>query len=78
METKVFKVVSQVLGVPADRLSGESSRETVEYWDSLKHIELILAIEEEFNILFTDEEITKMLNIGDMIEIIKGKGTSGC
>lgn len=74
----MFKVVSQVLGVPVDGLSEESSRETVEYWDSLKHIELILAIEEEFNILFTDEQIAKILNIGDMIEIIKGKGVSSC
>lgn len=43
----------------------------VEGWDSLKHISLIEAIEEEFDIRFTMLEVNGMKNVGEMISIIE-------
>jgi len=42
----------------------------VDGWDSLEHINLILAVEEKFNMKFTMGEVTGMKNIGEMIDII--------
>ncbi len=43
----------------------------VEGWESLKHISLIEAVEEEFDIRFTMREVTGMKNVGEMLTIIE-------
>ena len=42
----------------------------VEDWDSLEHINLIVAIEDEFKMKFNMGEVTSMKNVGEMISII--------
>ena len=42
----------------------------IEDWDSLEHINLIVAIEQEFGIKFSMGEVTNMKNVGDMVNII--------
>jgi acyl carrier protein len=63
MQARVLNVVSQVLGVPVDAITDDSSPESIEAWDSLKHMNLVLALEEEFGIRFSDETIVAMLSI---------------
>jgi acyl carrier protein len=63
MQAKVLNVVSEVLGVPVDDLTDDSSPESIESWDSLKHMNLVLALEEEFGIRFSDEQIVAMLSV---------------
>ena len=74
MSDRVFKIVSQVMDVPAEQIQMDSSPDTVESWDSLKHMNLILALEEEFNMTFSDEEIIEMLSVKIIIETLKKKG----
>ncbi len=61
-------IVSQVMNVPVEALSVDSSPDTVENWDSLKHMNLILALEEEFNVTFSDEDIVQLLSVEIIIE----------
>lgn len=63
MKDKVFKIFSQIMEVPVEELTEESSPDTVKNWDSLQHMNLILALEEEFGVQFTDEQIVNMLNV---------------
>ena len=42
----------------------------IEDWDSLNHINLVVAIESEFNIKFDLEELSNLKNVGAMIELI--------
>ena len=39
-------------------------------WDSLEHINLIVAVEQEFGIKFNMKEVTTMKNVGEMVDII--------
>ncbi|MBF0474264.1 MAG: acyl carrier protein [Deltaproteobacteria bacterium] len=71
MKDRVLKIVSQVLNVPIELLNEESSPDTVASWDSLKHMNLILALEEEFGIQFRDEQIVEILKVGLIIEAVK-------
>ncbi len=63
MQARVLNVVSQVLGIPVDAITDDSSPESIEAWDSLKHMNLVLALEEEFDIRFSDERIVAMLSV---------------
>jgi acyl carrier protein len=47
----------------------------IEQWDSLTHIDLIVAIEQEFGIKFTTGEVTKLRNVGDLITLIQAKAS---
>ena len=42
----------------------------IEDWDSLEHINLIVAVEQEFGIKFNMNEVTTMKNVGEMVDII--------
>lgn len=42
----------------------------IEDWDSLEHINLVVAIEKEFNIKFEMAEVGKMKNVGEMVDVI--------
>ena len=59
-----------------EQLNEDSSPDTVENWDSLKHMNLILALEEEFNITFSDEEIVEMLSVKIIVKTLKEKGVT--
>ncbi|MGN0366673.1 MAG: acyl carrier protein [Suilimivivens sp.] len=48
----------------------DTTAEDIEDWDSLEHINLIVAIEKKFNIKFTMGEVTGMKNVGEMVTII--------
>ena len=54
-------------------ITAESNADTVEDWDSLAHIILISAIEQEFEIKFALGELEAMKNVGDMVELMQTK-----
>jgi acyl carrier protein len=61
--TEVIKrVMSQILGVEASDIVADSSPETIERWDSLKHMQLIMALVDELGIQFPDEVIPELIN----------------
>lgn len=70
MLERVRKIVSQVMGIPVEQINEESSPDTIEGWDSLKHINLILSLEEEFKVQFKDEQIVEMLSVGLIVAVL--------
>jgi acyl carrier protein len=62
MEDRIKAVVSAVLNISIDDINNDSSPDTIESWDSLKHMNLIVALEEEFEIIFDEEDFEVMLN----------------
>lgn len=69
MNNKLQTIFSELLEVSIDQINENSSPQNIDSWDSLKHIYLVTSIEEEFNVRFSDEEITEMLNF-KLIELI--------
>ena len=72
-EEKFFSILSALLSQPQDQLSLESSRDTILQWDSLKHIHLVMALEEEFGIEFDDEEVAALSSAKAILDSINGK-----
>ena len=71
LETRIKQVMSQVLGIPAETIGENTSPDTVENWDSLRHMNLIMALEEAFDLSFTEEQMVEMLNYPLILETIK-------
>lgn len=66
-------IFKDVLDNPALVIRRESSALTVEGWDSLAHINLIAAIEQEFRIRFALGELQELKNVGEMIDLMERK-----
>ena len=73
MDDKVRKMMSSVFGIDISEINDDSSPDTIEVWDSLKHMNLVVVLEEEFNVEFSDEEIGDMLNVKLIVAILKEK-----
>jgi len=70
---QTIQIVADILSVPAEELSATSSPETVEAWDSLQHLNLVLALEEVFATDFTPEEMAEMKTIGLVATVVERK-----
>jgi acyl carrier protein len=73
IEVRIKNVMSAVFDIPVDQIKDNSSADTIESWDSLKHMNLVVALEEEFEIEFKDDEIIEMMNYPLIIEVLKNK-----
>ncbi len=62
IEEKVKKVIGNVFGIDPKLISEKTSPDTLEKWDSLGHMNLVFALEEEFCIQFSDVQIVEMMN----------------
>jgi acyl carrier protein len=67
----VRNVASDIFGIPADKITAESSPETIERWDSVQHLNLVLALEEKVNVQFEPEDIEQMKNIGAVATLVE-------
>lgn len=50
-----------------------TTADDIEDWDSLEHINLIVAVEKKFNIKFNMGEVNKFKNVGEMVDAIIAK-----
>lgn len=73
IETRVKKIVVEQLGVKEEEVSSESSFVDDLGADSLDTVELVMALEEEFETEIPDEEAEKMVTIKDAVDYIKNR-----
>ena len=70
---KVQEVFREELEVENLVLTDETTADDVEEWDSLSHVQLVVALEKAFGIKFTSREILSWDNVGDLVDCIAGK-----
>ena len=61
-EDRIRSVMAAVFDVPATEIKDDASPHDIKGWDSLKHMNLILALEDEFDIRFDEAEIPSLVN----------------
>jgi acyl carrier protein len=59
-ETALRTVMATVLGVPIDAIGPDASQDTLKSWDSLKHMNLVLALEQTFGVEIPDEDAAEI------------------
>ena len=75
-EDRLCQTVAGVLGVAPEALTDASSPETLPAWDSLNHLNLVMALESEFGVSLTPEDALEMRTIGLMREILRRNGAN--
>ena len=61
-EIKIKEIMSVVFGVDVALISDNASPDNIPEWESLSHMNLIVALEEAFDIEFTDDQMLEILN----------------
>ena len=74
-EQRVKKVMSNVFGIDESLITGDASQDTITNWNSLGHMNLVIALEEEFSITFRDEQVIEMLSYPLIICTLKERMT---
>ncbi len=69
----VRDIMVSVLGLTADQVDEYASSETIESWDSLKHMSLVVSLEEEFDIEFDEEEILTLTSLPEIMATLSKK-----
>lgn len=68
--TELEPIFRDVLDQPGLNLTAESNASNVDDWDSLSHVNLVVAIEKQYRIKFALGELQELKNVGDMADLI--------
>jgi acyl carrier protein len=73
-EGRLQRTLASVLGIDALGISDELSSESMASWDSLNHLNLVMALEQEFGIALSADEALAMRSVGRIRAVLAGHG----
>lgn len=73
LEQDLRSIMAEVFEIPVDQINESTTMESVDTWDSLRHMELVVAIERRFSVEFEAEEALEMTSIEGIKRILSGK-----
>ena len=73
LNKRIKLIMSQVFDLHEDIIKDDSSTTSLDEWDSMNHMNLIVALEEEFKCEFDEDDIENMVNFKIMKSIIEKK-----
>lgn len=75
--TEIFEEVTKIFRDVFDDdeliIKDETNSDDIEDWDSLEHINLVVAMEKRFNLKFNLKEVGTLANVGEMVDLIERK-----
>ncbi len=71
MKERILEIMRQLF--ENDNIDESCVKENCEAWDSLHHLNLVIELEEEFNVEFEPEEIASMRSFSKILEIVESK-----
>lgn len=70
---EVRTIAADTFGMDPRKLNASSSPEQVEAWDSVQHLNLVLALESRYGIQFEPEEMERMKDLGEIAALLGAK-----
>jgi acyl carrier protein len=67
---RVQGIVADLFSIPVAEITPETSSDTIKSWDSLQHLNLMLAVEQEFGVQFAPEEIEKLTSVQSIVGLL--------
>lgn len=71
MEEKVIEIISRILGVDVEDVEMDTSIGDLPGWDSLHHLQIIVELQNEFNVKYSQEDLVELEDISDLIALTK-------
>jgi acyl carrier protein len=71
---KVEALLADVLQIPAEQINDDLAMKDLDAWDSLKHMELIVALEQGFEVQLTFDEIVVMQSVREIKRVLTERG----
>ena len=71
MEDKIKEILAIILEIDESDVNNDTNPDTVSSWDSLRHMKLVFAIEDEYDVQFSDDQIIQLTDVGKIIKCIK-------
>jgi acyl carrier protein len=72
-ESKLKQILAEIFELDSSTIGDTTSIENVELWDSLQHFSMVLSVEQEFGVRFSDEEIGELLSYDRLRSALAGK-----
>jgi len=73
MDAKLQQVLADVFNVPIKRISENTTAKDLESWDSLKYLQLIVALEQAYNVQFETDEVQEIKGVSDVIALLQAR-----
>jgi acyl carrier protein len=70
---RVQRIIADILSMPVEQVTLETSSEIVESWDSVLHLNLVLALEQQFGLEFLPEEIERLVSVKHIVMLVSDK-----
>ena len=70
---QVRSVLADVLGVPIDSVGPEATADTMDTWDSVTHVSVVMALEAQFDVSFTPEEVPELVSVPAIVRLVETK-----
>lgn len=64
-------IISQIMDIPAEQVGEDASMDTLAAWDSVRHMNLVLALEEEFGVEFTPDQTTALVSSRAIVDVLQ-------
>jgi acyl carrier protein len=71
IEAMIGRMVADLFLLAEGEVSADLSPEVLPAWDSLQHLNLVMAVEQEFGLQLSPEEIQGMKSVGDMVDVVR-------
>ena len=73
IDRQVRQVAADVFNLRASQVTRKTSPDSISTWDSVQHLNFVLALEETLNVRLDPEDIEQMRSVGDAIDVIHRK-----
>ena len=77
VEQKIKAIMAKIFKIDINDVNEDTSADNVDHWNSLEHVDLLVNLQKEFDIEFTDSQIVEMLSYKTVVQnvtaAIKGK-----
>jgi acyl carrier protein len=73
-DSRLSSCFAQTLGIPVETVTDALAYNSIKQWDSVAHMALVAAIENEFNVMLDTDEIIGLNSVAVAREILRGKG----
>ena len=73
MEDIIKQLMADILNIDSRSIDDSTSIDNIESWDSMNHLNICLALEQEFNISLEVDEMESMISFYDIVQVISTK-----